>query len=395
MFMISRILGVCLLTTMFAASAEARIESVKVTGYGDNYNEAVIDGLKQAVSQISGISITSNDYYQIKSLRISEQKGDVSKDIDNFNEELSSAFKSKLKGVVKRYDILSTDEQGDKTKVRMSVTVERYEAPGQSNETRRRMAVMPFKVVAPPNCRGVNSDSVSNSVVEALTSQLTSSRRFMVLDRVSKDSYDAEEELINDRNTIDSEKIKLGQVRATDYILTGVVRDLKIDSQVKRNPLNNTVIDTRYAGHLILDFKVLLFATRQVKYSSSVSVSKSDFENKGCSQLMDILIKDAAEQAVDMLIDDIYPMIVVKVDTDKKTVFLNMGGDRVQIGQKFTINNLGEELIDPYSGESLGAAEEIVAKIKITQVKPKFSVGFIVEGNAEAIIPGQVCRKVQ
>jgi hypothetical protein len=52
---------------------------------------------------------------------------------------------------------------------------------------------------------------------------------------------------------------------------------------------------------------------------------------------------------------------------------LNRGEGSVQQGEKYDVFLMGEDLLDPQSGESLGALEVEVGKGTITNVKPKFS----------------------
>ena len=73
-------------------------------------------------------------------------------------------------------------------------------------------------------------------------------------------------------------------------------------------------------------------------------------------------------------------------------VYLNMGGEKIARGQRFSVYSLGEELIDPYTGESLGAEEEEIGVIEIVDVKPKFSTARMIDGDFSYVREGQICR---
>ena len=63
-------------------------------------------------------------------------------------------------------------------------------------------------------------------------------------------------------------------------------------------------------------------------------------------------------------------------------------------GAIYAVYSVGEKIIDPYTGESLGAEESQIATLKITEVKPKYSVGTLEKGNIAEIQKGQICRYI-
>lgn len=80
---------------------------------------------------------------------------------------------------------------------------------------------------------------------------------------------------------------------------------------------------------------------------------------------------------------------ISKVDGD--LVYLNMGKNKgVTVGQTFTVYALGEEIIDPDSGESLGAEETEVGKVEVIEVKAKYSKARVTSGSG--MTAGSVVR---
>jgi hypothetical protein len=74
---------------------------------------------------------------------------------------------------------------------------------------------------------------------------------------------------------------------------------------------------------------------------------------------------------------------IVKVEGSK--VWVNLGaGSGVKVGDVFELYRKGEELIDPDTGLSLGADEEKVGRIIITEVKENYSLGSVESGNVKA-----------
>lgn len=65
---------------------------------------------------------------------------------------------------------------------------------------------------------------------------------------------------------------------------------------------------------------------------------------------------------------------------DDFNLVINKGSsDGITIGDKFIIYRLGEEIIDPDSGESLGALEEVLAKVEATHVQEKITTAISID----------------
>ena len=63
-------------------------------------------------------------------------------------------------------------------------------------------------------------------------------------------------------------------------------------------------------------------------------------------------------------------------------VFLNMGSNKgVKVGDTFTVYALGEEIIDPDTGESLGSEETKVGTVEVIEVKEKYSKARVTGGS--------------
>lgn len=57
---------------------------------------------------------------------------------------------------------------------------------------------------------------------------------------------------------------------------------------------------------------------------------------------------------------------------DDYTVVLNRGSDQgIQLEQTFIVFGLGDEIIDPVSGENLGTLEEVRGRVKVTHVQER------------------------
>ena len=83
---------------------------------------------------------------------------------------------------------------------------------------------------------------------------------------------------------------------------------------------------------------------------------------------------------------------ILKIQNNSN-VILNQGGVSLNEGDKLNVFQKGEILQDPYTGESLGPSESLVATIEIKKVNPKMSYAKILKGNINNISIGDICRR--
>jgi hypothetical protein len=150
-----------------------------------------------------------------------------------------------------------------------------------------------------------------------------------------------------------------------------------------------------YSGSAQLDYKIILAATRQVKWSDSINLKFSDADIRamlskfGSSQAG--ITAQLADELAQKALANIYPMRVVAVKG--KTVVLNQGGKTLQQGDRLDVYFLGEELFDPYTKESLGQMEEKIAVVEVVRVNAKTTYAKVVDGDAELIEPEFIVRR--
>ena len=82
-----------------------------------------------------------------------------------------------------------------------------------------------------------------------------------------------------------------------------------------------------------------------------------------------------------LLAMEIFPIKVINVS--KGQAYVNYGPPSVEKGMFLQIIELGEGFMDPDTGEMLGQDETYIGAIKITDVKSKFSIGTILDGDIQ------------
>ena len=369
----------------------AKTVTVEVTGNGANKQAAINNGIKQAIAQVTGVTISSEDLVTLKNDNTSLGFGKKGLDIQKFKQETQSNFSSKINGYVSGYSILNSYKEKGNYEVNLSVSIEKYEVPGMKNN-RRGIAVIGFKANS-ATCLGkkISSEQQIDEVSRALVNAFTTTRKFSVLDRDNEDVYSIEKNLILDKDTQLLEKAKLGQVKGTDYIITGLVKNLRVSSHKQKMVLTGDTFTT-YSATASVDFKLLAFATRQVKFASSVKVnlSSAEISGKNCVDIISLLMEKVALQIVNKCIENIYPPRIVNINNNK--IYLNIGGENIKKGSLYDVYKIGEKIIDPYTGESLGSEEVQIGTLRISEVKPKYSIGLLEKGKIEEIKKGQICR---
>lgn len=342
--------------------AQANVTPVQVTGHGVTEQLAVENALIEAVRQVNGVDINSSQQVE----QLLHKKNGETESLTHTQRDGRMA----AKGMVDSYQMLSQhcDETG--CRVELHVNVLRYKPAGMSADSRRKLAVLPFK--------GRHGVTFSRELQDLYTQ----SRRFAVLDREQDQAYQQERQLWESDDTALTEKARMGQVLGLDYMLVG-----KVENASTRR-WSETVAMTGEVNHyarsaLKVRYQIIEVPTRQVKWSDTVSLSASNGNLNG-------LINQAVKKIFQESMDNIYPLRVISVTGDR--IIINQGGKTLKSGSYFTVYSLGEKLVDPYTGEVLGQDEEAIGKIRITTVKPKMAYATLVEGEASLVEKGQIVR---
>lgn len=88
------------------------------------------------------------------------------------------------------------------------------------------------------------------------------------------------------------------------------------------------------------------------------------------------VMHEAVDQVVEKLMEHAYPLYVVGASNGR--VYINLPEERsrekMAAGRRFEIVRMGEEIIDPDSGDTLGAEEERVMVVALETIRPKFAI---------------------
>jgi len=126
---------------------------------------------------------------------------------------------------------------------------------------------------------------------------------------------------------------------------------------------------------------------KNIEQLMSQSVKSGEFSD----ELLRKIAQTMGGRVANRVVDVIYPAKVIALTGPQATI--NRGdGTGIAVGQTWEVFALGEEMIDPDTGESLGGSEVKVGSLRIDRVTPKFSSGTLTENFG--VIKGSVVRPV-
>lgn len=394
--------GLVLLPSLQAAS---KLVEKQVTGRGLSRQEAVFDGLVEAVQQVRGLSVESLRKFRSSLKEYTERApGKPSVDLSRVEVGQSNNLESKTSGYVKSYDVLNLAKLPDGTgwEAELLVRIPVLKKLGQDKSNLRTVALTPFRTNKATFDLGyskVNSPTVAGQLEQKLTVQLTQSRRFRILDRKYIQEIQVEKSLLKEGQVPLEEMVRLGQRLGADYLVVGTLQECKLELIPYEIQLTGEK-GVHAQASLIADYRLLGVAEQDVKWANTINHYLDDRQLSALglggdpAQVLEVMLTTAGEQVASEILEVIYPLKVLKVASANQ-VYLNQGGVRIEARQRYGIYSDGEKLTDPDTGLTIKVDGQRIAVIEITRVMPKYSIGKIIEGESTAINNGAVCRIMQ
>ena len=179
----------------------------------------------------------------------------------------------------------------------------------------------------------------------------------------------------------------MGVRLGADYIVLATIKSFSPQQQRQQRVTGRVV--TRNVAPIGIDVRVIDVATGQIKFAQT-------YNNPGRLPSSVSLSQYAADIGADLgqvIGTAIYPIAVVSGTETEVT--LNQGGDTVQVGRIYRLVTLGQNLVDPYTRESLGQEEREIAKAEIMSVTDRTSTAKVVSGRIpQPIKSGWVLARV-
>ena len=201
---------------------------------------------------------------------------------------------------------------------------------------------------------------------------------------------------------------QIGGISGVDYLVYGSITKLGVES----NEFNlGDYKSASQDGVMSVDLRVVDVSTGSIKISETVEVESSvssainiDGRSIGGDEAdpLSSVQRVAAVQIAGKIALNIFPIKVINVKDNM--VYLNYGSSILSKCSwsssescYLKIVELGEGFVDPDTGEVLGAEEEYVGAVEITEPKSKFTIAKILEGNITrgAIAVQKIKKKIK
>jgi curli biogenesis system outer membrane secretion channel CsgG len=369
-----------LICAVLASAAHAQIvyREVVASGNGGDPSAALVDAIENAIGQVGGMKMSS-----ATSMSMSEMtRGNTTTLEQDFKQHIERL----TRGVVKSYSVLEsgTSSGSGRSFVKIKALIPTYKASEQLK--RLKLAVIPLSVVGAASSKP-DAAKFAESVSAALEAYLTQSRKFAMIDGRYSDSRNRELSRVNSRNAPIEETVKVGMRVGADYIVLTALKEFSAQ-QVQQQRVTGRVV-SRMSAPVSIDVRVLDIATGQIKFAQTYVNPGRLHSNMSLSQYAADIGADIGQ----VINTAIYPIAVISASAGLVT--LNQGGDTVQVGRIYRLVSLGQNLVDPYTKESLGQEEREVASVEVTSVTDRTATAKVVSGNLPASVkPGSVLARV-
>lgn len=336
-------------------------------GHGLTREEAINNAIIEAVGKISGVNISSMKRSSTQA--ISDNSG--SNIVDAYSNDISKA----TKGRADSYEIISANQDSAGkwvavVEIKNSKTTKSYKAPGLGNKQRRSLAVF--------NASYGDTRGLGENLKTHIISNLTKSRKFNILDRDNGGYYEMEKALIKSSNANSDEIYKLKNVLGSDYLM---IFDVKAaQARTKQSNLTGQNITK---AEVAVDYQVILFATREVKYSNTLTMSVSVKDDLKSNEEA---YKKIADKITSDILNAIYPLKIASVNGQEVVFTQNLS-----VGERFECFSQGKALKDSYTKQSTSdmRVESKAGEVEITRATPKLSYAKIIDGQMKE---DYICR---
>jgi len=240
-----------------------------------------------------------------------------------------------------------------------------------------------------------------NGIEAMITDAMQRSGRFRMVEREFLGAVLDEQNLGDSSRVSQPSAAKIGKVLGAQYLVQAVVTSYEPEFKKKKGGLGG-ITKGLLGGAKVgtskslvgMNFRLIDAETSEILFTKQVDVEMTarQFDLGGAgwgsggalggflSSYSKTPIGQGVMAAVNIGVYELVKQIgnapvegsVVKVDEGK--VYLNLGEDALSPGDKLTAVVMGEELIDPDTGLSLGGEAEAIGTLQVVSVSEKFSI---------------------
>jgi curli biogenesis system outer membrane secretion channel CsgG len=266
---------------------------------------------------------------------------------------------------------------------------------------KKRIAVADFEDKSDRSVWYWTGPNPGDGMSDMLTTALVKSGKFAVIEREQLHIVLAEQDLGTAGVVTPETAAQIGKVLGVSAIVYGSVSEFGYKKESTGGSISSLPVGgglSKAEARVGCDVRIVDTSTAEILAAESYSESESkrglkigtdEFSFEHSAKFDQTLVGKATRKVIDKIVEKLIdttedsPWVgrVVKADSEDK-VYLNAGADAgVTPGMTFTIYRQGEELIDPATGLSLGAEEEMIATLEVVSVKEKYSIARTVSGS--------------
>ena len=254
--------------------------------------------------------------------------------------------------------------------------------------------------------------SLDDGMADQLTDALMQSGQFVVMERQTLGDVTAEQDLANSGRAQKSQSAQTGKLVNAQILVKGVVTEFEENSAGSQNGIGFggfKVGNNRAEAHVGLIIRLIDSTTGEVLYSQrvegkatsggvafgmntgGVQFGTAAFSKTPLGKAMQETIDNAVNVIATKLKTVPFEARIIKVNND--TDLLISGGAKTGIaeGDAFTIYSVGENLVDPTTGEQLGSELEKKGTVKVTKVEEKYAKAHS-DGSLKGIKAGDIVK---
>lgn len=239
-------------------------------------------------------------------------------------------------------------------------------------------------------------------IVESVDSNLTSAfqrtRKFDVLTRGDLDAVLKEQDFSASGNANQKDAPKTGNMKGAKYVVAVEIDDFQDYSErdvfqtVKRD-VENRKIRVGVVAKIVDSESGSVLETANISETADCVAERDSLSQHSGGRMTDALAggfpRAVCEKIALGVLDVLFPAKIVG-KTGSLATFNRGAGTDVEVGDEYNVYALGEEMVDPDTGEKLGSEEVLVGKMTVVEVSPKFSKGRLSEDNG--VEKGQLAR---
>lgn len=242
--------------------------------------------------------------------------------------------------------------------------------------------------------------NVGTGVADMMVTALAGTKKYTLIEREKLDKVLGEQRLGASGAVTAQTAAKIGRLLGANYIITGSITEFGVkDSKIgvggleKVLPFGGGAKVAKNTARAAIDIRAIDTTSAQIvaaakgegsktsaEFSGNLSIAPSfDFGKDGFDET---IIGKAARKAVDDVVKELTKAFdeggggavkIIKISGSQ--VYINSGGaDGEKVGRVYGVYRMGEDMVDPDTGESLGSEEEKIGTAKVVKVNPKFSI---------------------